>query len=120
MHKDSPLADREHVTFEDLLDKPLILPRRNLVQRQIVRWFGTQYKSLHVIATYNLIYNAAIMVKEGFGYAQALENMISRNASKALCYKPLEPPFEVGVVLARKKYQVFSAATKALRDHFNF
>ena len=28
------------IEAEDLSDKPLILSRRNLVQKQMVRWFG--------------------------------------------------------------------------------
>ena len=114
MRNDSPLAQKDKVTAEDLTDKPLILSRRNLVQRQMVRWFGKNYKSLKVAATYNLIYNAAIMVEEGLGYAFVLENLVAPGGN--LCFKPLDPPIEAGVVLAWKKYQVFSTAAKAFLD----
>ncbi len=114
MHKDSPLARNETIRAEDLLDKPIILSRRNLVQKQMMRWFGKQYKSLNIIATYNLLYNAAIMVQENLGYAFVLENLSTPRDN--LCFKPLEPPFEVGVVIAWKKYQVFSPATKAFLE----
>ena len=114
MRKDSPLADRDRISAGELADRPLIISRRNLVQKQLIRWFGKQYKSLNVIATYNLIYNAAIMVEEGLGYAFVLENLV--NPGETLCFRPLEPPFEVGVVIAWKKYQVFSPATRAFLD----
>lgn len=114
MHKNSNLANKKSVTFNDLLDKPLILPGRNIIQKQMLQWFRKQYKSLNVIATYNLIYNAAIMVEEGLGYALVLENLIRENDN--LCYKNIEPSFEVGVVLAWKKNQIFSIATKAFLD----
>jgi DNA-binding transcriptional LysR family regulator len=121
MHKNSRLAEKKSITFNDLLDKPLILPGRDLIKRQILQWFRKQYKSLNVIATYNLIYNAAIMVEEGLGYALVLENLISNNDN--VCYKNLEPTFEVGVVLAWKKHQIFSTSTKALlnkiKQHLN-
>ena len=67
-----------------------------------------------MVATYNLIYNAAIMVEEGLGYAFTLENLV--NSGEKLCFKPLEPAFEVGVVIAWKKYKVFSTATKAFLE----
>ena len=114
MRKDSPLADRDRITAEDLVDKPLIISRRNLVQKQMTRWFEKQYKSLNIITTYNLVYNAAIMVEEGLGYAFTLENLIHSWGN--LCFKPLEPVLEVGVVLAWKKYQVFSTATKSFLE----
>ena len=85
------------------------------MQKQMIRWFGKQYKSLNIIATYNLIYNAAIMVEEGLGYAFVLEHLV--NPGENLCFKPLENPLEVGVVLAWKKYQVFSSATKAFLEY---
>ena len=114
MQRDSPLAAKDRITAEDLIDKPLILSRRNLVQKQMVRWFGKQYKSLNVIATYNLIYNAAILVEEGLGYAFTLENLIHHG--ETLCFRPLEPPVEAGVVIAWKKYQVFSNTSKMFLD----
>ena len=114
MRNDSPLSEKDTISAEDLMDKPLILSRRSLVQKQMIRWFGKQYKSLNVIATYNLIYNAAIMVEEGLGYAFTLEDLV--HPGEKLCFKPLEPAFEVGVVIAWKKYKVFSAATKAFLE----
>ncbi len=111
---DSPLRNKENIRAEDLVDKPLILSRRSLVQKEMIHWFGKQYKTLNVIATYNLIYNAAIMVEEGLGYAFTLEHL--SETEESLCFRPLDPPFEVGVVIAWKKYQVFSTAAKAFLE----
>ena len=117
MRKDSPLAEKEKIVAEDLIDKPLILSSRNAMQKKMIQWFGKHYDSLEVVATYNLIYNAAVMVEEGFGYAFALENLIFENKDSHLCFRPLEPSFEVSCYLAWKKFQVFSTATEKFLDH---
>lgn len=38
--EDSPLARREAVTPGDLADSPLILTTRELMRREMIRWFG--------------------------------------------------------------------------------
>lgn len=63
--KDSKLAAKEYATPQDLLKLPLLSTRRTIVQNEIANWFGQDYEQLDIIATYNLIYNAAIMVEEG-------------------------------------------------------
>ena len=40
MKPDDPLACNEYITKDDLLDKPLILPKRRNVQSELANWFG--------------------------------------------------------------------------------
>ena len=70
---ESPIAQKEYVTVEDLIDLPLLITSRSIVQNEIANWFKESYDHLNIIATYNLIYNAAIMVEHGIGYAISLE-----------------------------------------------
>lgn len=62
------------------------------------------------MATYNLAYNAAIMVDEGIGYAIALDKIVNTSSDSNLCFRPLEPRLESGINMVWKKHQVFSAA----------
>lgn len=62
------------------------------------------------MATYNLAYNAAIMVDEGIGYAIALDKIVNTSSDSNLCFRPLEPRLESGLNMVWKKHQVFSAA----------
>ena len=39
-------------------------------------WFGDEFDNLNITATYNLIYNAAIMVKAGVGIAVTLDKLV--------------------------------------------
>jgi DNA-binding transcriptional LysR family regulator len=111
MPKDSPLAKKEYIRPDDLAQMPIINTKRSIVQNEIENWFGVDYQKLNVIATYNLIFNAAIMVEEGLGYAICLERLVNINDETKICFKPFYPELETGLVIVWKKHQVFSTAT---------
>lgn len=110
MRKDSPLAERTALRPEDLRDKPLLLSRQSVGRDSLSSWFGQEYASLNVAATYNLIYNASLMVEEGLGYALALDRLVNTTGDSHLCFRPLEPKVEVRLYVVWKKFQVFSKA----------
>lgn len=62
MRPDDPLASQENVTAQDLLGRPLILPRRTSVRGELASWFGDFYERLNVVFTSNLNTNGALMV----------------------------------------------------------
>lgn len=107
--KEHPLARRECVTPSDLLTLPLIVSGRSSVMHELAGWFGDAYDRVEIAATYNLILNAANMVKNGVGAALCFD---LDNISDALAFVPLSPTLETGTVLAWKKEQSFSAAAE--------
>lgn len=111
---DSPLAAKEAVRPEDLAEVPLLTAKRELVQNELVNWFGDYSERMEIIMTYNLLYNAAMMVKQGIGAALCLK---LENQFENLCFVPLSPQLELGSVLAWKKNQVFSPAASAFIRH---
>ncbi len=111
MQRSSPLAGKEAVTPQDLWDKPLILSRQMGNKSGLYRWLQKEPAELHTVATYNLIYNASLMVDEGMGYAFTLDKLVNTRGS-SLCFRPLEPRMELGMCLVWKKYQVFSKAAE--------
>ena len=82
-----------------------------LAPKDIANWFGQDYEQLDIIATYNLIYNAAIMVEEGIGYAICLEKLVNINDETKIRFIPFYPPLLTGTVIVWKKHQIFSPAT---------
>lgn len=125
MRQDSPLAEKEYIEKEDLLKLPLICSRQ-VVQlkgygNQFAEWFGEDYKKLNIVTTFNLIYNATIMVETGMGYAITIDKLINTKDS-SLCFRPLKPKLESGLNIIWKKYQVFSPAAELflqrLREKF--
>ena len=64
------------------------------------------------MATYNLVYNASLLVDEGLGYALCFDKLINTCGS-SLCFRPCAPPLESSAHLVWKRYPVFSKAAKA-------
>ena len=116
MRKDSPLAEREQIRKEDLLNLPLICSRQAISPHQsgneFSDWFGEDFDKLDIVTTFNLVYNASIMVDAGIGYAITLDNLADTSEDSNLCFRPLEPKLESGLNIIWKKYQVFSPAAE--------
>ena len=108
MRKDSPLADKDEITPEDLWDNPLIISR----QYSAESWIKRDLSELEIIATYNLLFNASLMVEEGLGYAIGFDKIINTSGSSNLCFRPLSPKREESMSIVWKKYQVFSKASE--------
>ena len=111
--KEHPLAQKSTVTPNDLLGVPLLLSSRESVRNELAGWFGDTYDKIEVAATFNLILNAANMVKNGVGAALCYD---FGNLSDALEFVPLSPKLETGTVLAWKKDQTCSPAADQFLD----
>lgn len=126
MRKDSPLAGKKTIRKEDLLGVPLICSRqaisKDLPKNEFAKWFGDDFDKLDIVATFNLIYNAAIMVDAGIGYAISIEKITDTSESSSLCFRRLEPQLDSGLNIIWKKYQIFSSAAELflekLRESF--
>ena len=120
MRKDSKLAKKKYITKTDLLDLPLIMSRQaienKLSDNDFIRWFGDSFNKINIAATYNLLYNALIMVREGMGYALSLDKLIDNMHNENICFIPLKPKLESGLNIVWKKNQEFSRASKIFLD----
>ncbi|WP_462428320.1 LysR family transcriptional regulator [Fusobacterium varium] len=112
MRKDSPLASCDTIKPENLLNIPLLCSRQSMVGKEISEWIGLDYDKLNIVTTYNLVYNASLMVEEGIGYALSLDKLVNTTGNSVLYFKPLEPKLEVGLNIVWKKSQIFSKAAK--------
>lgn len=108
MRRDHPLATKQAIKPENLQGIPLIASRQSLAHNELSGWLGKQYESLHIVSTYNLLYNASLMVEENVGCALCLDNIIPKYENSPLCFRPLEPQITVGLDIVWKKYQVFT------------
>ena len=110
MRKDSSLAGKESIRSKDLENIPLIVSRQSMVHNELSGWSGRDFDKLNIVATYNLVYNASLMVDEGFGYALCLDRLVYSADNNNFCFRPLEPRLETHLDIAWKKYQVLSKA----------
>ena len=113
MPKDSPLTEKEHISPEDLWDKPLILSHQSATAREMLSWLKTDTSQLNITATYDLVYNAAQFAKQGFGYVITLDKLINTTGDSSLCFRPFFPPLEAELCIVWKKYQILSRASNA-------
>ena len=113
MRKDSPLAGQEAVRMEDLLELPLICSRQGM-KADYPKFFREKVDALHVVATFNLIYNAAVLVREGLGYALSFDKLADTGTDSELCFRPLSPSLTSRMYVVWKKYQLFSPAAQLL------
>ena len=113
MPADHPLAAKESVSPGDLDGVPLLVSRQSMVAGDLARWLGGDFDRLEIAATYNLVFNAAIMVEQGMGCALTLDHLVGSMDVGGLCFRPLAPKVESGLNLVWKKYQVFSPAAEA-------
>lgn len=113
MRKDSPLAEKQEILPEDLWDNPLIIS----MQYSDESWLKRELSELEIVATYNLLFNASLMVEEGLGYAIGFDKIINTSGSSTLCFRPLSPKREESMYIVWKKYQVFSKACEKFMEN---
>lgn len=121
MRKDSPLAEKEVITCDDLIGLPLICSRQSIQKIEgntFADWFGGKLEQMNIIATFSLVYNAALMVQQGMGYMITVDNLSNTIINPDLCFRPLSPIVEAGLAIVWKKYQVFSAPAEKLLEEF--
>lgn len=107
---DSPLAQAKVLLPQDLAKVPIITTRNMKVDSEIVSWFGDYAKQMHVVLTYNLLYNGAMMVRQGMGVALGLNLHCQYPGLKFI---PMVPKLELSSVLVWQEHQVYSKAVQA-------
>lgn len=116
MRRDSELARKDCVRPEDLRDRPLILSQQAERNREMLAWMKAGRGGLNVVASYNLIYNALHLVREGMGYAVALDGIVDTSSDAELCFRPMRPELKASIRVTWKRYQAFSRASQAFLD----
>jgi len=113
MRKDSPLAEKEVIKLSDLQGIPLIVPRagRELFETD------SRFAGLRIVAVYNLIYNASLLVEDGVGYALGFDNLINITGDSVLTFRPLELNLSHAGVVIWKKYVAFSPAVNLFLEY---
>ena len=96
MRADDPLASHEVITPADLAEGPLIMPERSWAGERLAgplgAWFGDDGEAIEVAATYNLSFNAALLVQEGVGRMLTLEGLTPSEPGSGLAFRLLYPP----------------------------
>lgn len=118
MRNDNPLAKKSAVTPSDMKNISVLCSRQALEQNELSGWLGYDSKKLSIFSTHNLIRNVVIMVEEGLGSAICLSDLVNTNGTN-LVFRPFEPMIKAELILAWKKYQVFSKAAECFLQNLN-
>lgn len=110
MRRDHALAEKDSIEPGDLGDIPLIGSSQHLVGGAFSKWLNDDYEKLNLVATYTLLYNASLLVKNDIGCALCLDKIISTSEGRELCFRPLKPKLEARWHIVWKKHQVHSKA----------
>lgn len=112
MPTDCELAKRDQISLADIAGLPLIVSRQQMKNDIFEKFLKHDGIHLNIVATYNLIYNASLMVQEGMGYAIGFDHIIDTTGERNLVCRPLFPYSELRMNLVWKKYQVFTKASQ--------
>lgn len=104
-----PLAKQEYISREDLVGRRVLVAKRG-VSQGVADWFGEYYGRMDVFATYNLLYNAAMLVDCGIGAALCIEGAAALYKNPNVVFRPFYPELSVSSVLVWKSHQPMSRA----------
>lgn len=119
MKKSCSLSSKNSISAKDLKNIPLIIPKRNGIQKDLSNWLENNFDDLNIVATYNIIHTASLMVKKDFGCAITLDKLIDTSQNSELCFKPFSPKININLCIIWKKYQVFSKANEKFIERLN-
>lgn len=116
IRKDNPLSKKKYIIKDDLKNIPLIISKQTNVDNFLAEWLGENIDNFNIVATYNLLYNAALMAKENIGNVLCLDGIINTNGSN-LKFLPLKPELKTSLSIIWKKNKSLSnVAKKFLED----
>lgn len=117
MNKNSSLAKKETIKSEDLSNLPLLVSRQVYRANELSGWLNKDLSKLNIIGTYNLLYNASLMVKEDSVYAITIDKLLKDD--NKVVFKKFEPELTSNIYFAWKKYQVLSKAGQLFLDELS-
>ena len=116
VRRDDPLARFCGVMPSDIAGRKVIVSRQNMTANGISGWMGPDFPEPEVVATYNLLFNASLLVSEGVGIALCLEGIVNTSGDSDLVFVPFEPELRVGMSLVWKKNSVQGRAQRLFLD----
>lgn len=111
---DHKLKDKSHVNIKEIIDEPLIIPRRAMIGGEVKSLIDPYANRTRIVAAYNILSNASIMVTNGAGIAIGLDGTMALKNNSYLKFIPLEPELKMNNMIVWKKSHVFTTAASLL------
>lgn len=101
------LAQKDCITFEDLLGLPLFCSGQGW-HVDLPLWCGERINELTLEGSFRLSYNASVFTREGLGYLLTFEHLVNTSSESGLVFRPLYPELTTDMFIIWKKHQVFT------------
>ena len=116
VNRNDPISEKTSITEEDLLSTPLIISNRLSPDTVLSHISKKALNMCHIPATYNLIYNASLLVEQGVGSALAISGLVSASENDRLAFIPLDPPVRMQTIFVWKKNHLLSRAAEVFQE----
>ncbi|MFB9768296.1 LysR family transcriptional regulator [Lactiplantibacillus modestisalitolerans] len=103
MRRDEPLATASAITPADLLGRPLLTSRQAANNQRFQQWSNGLTSQYNYVGSYNLIFNAGLLVETGACMALTYDGLIDTTAHSQLVFRPLTPALRDPVTLIWSK-----------------
>ncbi|MBA1433735.1 LysR family transcriptional regulator [Bombilactobacillus bombi] len=107
----SPLKNKTAITPQDLLGYPLVISEQAQQADRFQDWWRPVFEKLHIVGTYNLIFNAALLVKNQGCLALSFEHLIDLRNSQ-LEFRRLKPTVLEPITIIWKQNQTLSSVAQ--------
>lgn len=112
LRKDSRLADQKTLRAQDLVGYPLMVSEQGSQQPNLANWLQNGDTPLTIAGTYNLIFNAALLVQNGSSLALTFEHLVNIDQESALTFRRLDPPVSDPTTLVWRRHHRLSAVAQ--------
>lgn len=119
LRNDHPLAGRNFISSDEIVEYPLMLPLREKIRGEILNWLKREEKDLKIPLRYTLLSNAALLVEEGLGCAFCMDGALAIHSSPHLRFVPIHPQRTTCSVLVWKKNRLFSSTASLFLQEIN-
>ncbi|ANZ64965.1 transcriptional regulator [Secundilactobacillus paracollinoides] len=108
MPESASLAQQKSVAPADLVGIPLMLSEQALHRDLFQDWWRNVADQITIVGTYNLIFNATLMVANGSSYVLGFANLVNTGEDSPLTFRPLEPALTEPITVVWSKEQPLS------------
>lgn len=96
------LAKKDSINPQDLTNHPIIVSDQSLQRQRFQDWWQNVSDQINIVGTYNLLFNATLLVQNHSCYAIAYENLISSRQNDKLVFRPFSPELSDPITLIWK------------------
>lgn len=109
MPKNDPLAQKKEIEPQDLIDQKIMVSEQAFHRHRFQDWWRNVNDQINIVGTYNLLFNATLLVSHHSCYALAFENLVSAQQDDTLTFRPLVPELTDPITLIWKNNQTPSS-----------